>query len=315
MLFGSRRYRAGMTGLLLAGVLACSRAPAPTAEPHWFRIERGASAREVAKALEREGLVANRWTFLVWFRFPSRHAGRIRPGVYPLSGRETGWQLSRIFRQGPPAAKVTFPEGWTGKQMAAQLESRNIVSAEAFTRTVEKDRLEGYLFPDTYVFDQTSDTATVVQAMTHRFREKLPSDWKGQLKTLNLSEAQAVTLASIVEREARVPSERPIIAGVFLNRLHKHWRLESCATVEYALGAWKPRLRYKDLEVDSPYNTYRHAGLPPGPIGNPGAAALYAASHPAVTDMMFFVAAGDGTHRFSRYYQEHLAAQKKRHGR
>jgi len=130
-----------------------------------------------------------------------------------------------------------------------------------------------------------------------------------QAKALHLSYAQIVTLASLVEKEARAPQERPLIAGVFYNRLRKHWRLESCATVEYALGTWKPQLTYKDLDVQSPYNTYRHFGLPPGPICNPGAASLEAAAHPAPTDMMFFVADGQGTHRFSRYYKEHLAAQ------
>jgi len=126
------------------------------------------------------------------------------------------------------------------------------------------------------------------------------------------AELPPMPLASIVEREARAPQERPLIAGVFINRLKKHWYLESCATVEYALGAWKPHLTYKDLDVKSPYNTYRHPGLPPGPICNPGAAALEAAAHPAQTDMMFFVSDGQGTHRFSRYYQEHLEVQKKR---
>ena len=130
-----------------------------------------------------------------------------------------------------------------------------------------------------------------------------------QAKTLHLS-WQVVILASLVEREARVPQERPLIAGVFYNRLKKHLRLESCATVEYALGAWKPKLTYKDLEVESPYNTYKHSGLPPGPICNPGKASLDAAAHPEPTEMMFFVAHGDGTHQFSKDYKEHLEVQK-----
>src|SRR2546423_15546548 len=114
--------------------------------------------------------------------------------------------------------------------------------------------------------------------MVQRFHQAEPKDMIAQAKALKLNYRQLVTLASLVEREARVPSERPIIAGVFYNRLHKHWRLESCATVEYALGNWKPQLTYKDLDVESPYNTYRHAGLPPGPICNPGKAALEAAA-------------------------------------
>ena len=131
-------------------------------------------------------------------------------------------------------------------------------------------------------------------------------------KALKLSYGHIVTLASLVEKEARVPQERAVIAGVFYNRLRKRWRLESCASVEYALGKWKRKLSYKDLAVDSPYNTYLHFGLPPGPICNPGQAALEAAAHPAATDMMFFIAEGDGTHRFSRYYKEHLEGKRQR---
>jgi UPF0755 protein len=147
--------------------------------------------------------------------------------------------------------------------------------------------------------------------MVERFHQKEPRDMLAQAKALHVSYAQIVIMASLVEREAQAPQERPIIAGVFYNRLRKHWRLESCATVEYALGAVKPKLTYKDLEINSPYNTYLHLGLPPGPICNPGAPALYAAVHPAQTEMMFFVADGHGTHRFSKYYEEHLAVQKK----
>ena len=149
--------------------------------------------------------------------------------------------------------------------------------------------------------------------MIQSMAQALDSSWAGRAPDLPLvDKRQALTLASIVEREARVPQERPLIAGVFLNRLRRHWYLESCATVEYALGSWKARLRYKDLQVDSPYNTYRHPGLPPGPICNPGAASLEAASHPEKTDMMFFVAEGGGAHQFSRYYKEHLAVQRKK---
>jgi len=209
--------------------------------------------------------------------------------------------------------KITFPEGWTAKQMAAHLQSKNITDPEQFLQIVASEHHEGFLFPDTYFFQQSIPARDVVDRLVRRFHEVAPNDLEQQAKALHLSYNQLVTLASLVEKEARAPQERPIIAGVFLNRLRKHWRLESCATVEYALGDWKAQLTYKDLDVVSPYNTYRHFGLPPGPICNPGLAALQAAAHPAKTEMMFFVADGSGTHRFSQYYDQHLAVQKEIH--
>ena len=297
---------------MLALLQGCVGAPAD-APRQPFVVERGTSAREIARGLTQAGYIHHPWSFLIWVKWGAHHARAIHPGTYMLSPKDGGYHIAQLLRQGPPAERVTFPEGWTSRQMAAVLESHRVVGAAAFLAKVKQDKAEGYLFPDTYVFEQNSDVDTVIRAMRHRFTQMLPPDWAERAKALHLSERDLVTLASIVEREARVPPERPVIAGVFLNRLRKHWRLESCATVEYALGKWKPRLTYRDLDVQSPYNTYRHAGLPPGPIGNPGAAALDAAAHPSATDMMFFVANGDGTHRFSQYYKQHLDAQKKKH--
>jgi UPF0755 protein len=275
--------------------------------PVRFVVPQGASARDIASQLEAQRLIGHRWYFLVWTKIYRK--GAVRPGIYSLDPRDTARVILRELQHGPPLVKTTFPEGWTSKQMAVLLESRGVTSAADFLTQVNKDKREGYLFPDTYFFEQGLPAVQVINRLIRRFHEKEPHDMMAQAKTLHLSYAQIVTLASMVEKEARVPQERPIIAGVFYNRLRKHWRLESCATVEYALGSWKPQLTYKDLEVESPYNTYRHSGLPPGPICNPGAASLEAAAHPAQTDMMFFVADGQGSHRFSKYYKEHLAAQ------
>jgi UPF0755 protein len=275
-----------------------------------FQVQKGHSAREVARELQAQGVIRYRWTFLLGSKI-FRHKA-IRPGVYDISADESGLTLYRQFLQGPPKVRVTFPEGWTAKQMASLLETRGVCPADAFLDMVSREKREGFLFPDTYFFEEGLSADLIVQRLVERFREKVPKDFKEQAKALRLSYGQLVTLASIVEREARAAQERPLIAGVFYNRLKKHWYLESCATVEYALGSWKPHLTYKDLAVESPYNTYRHAGLPPGPICNPGAAALDAAAHPAQTDMMFFVADSSGTHRFSRDYDEHLAVQKRK---
>src|SRR5262249_27550785 len=156
-----------------------------------------------------------------------------------------GWSGYRIYRQlrhGPPLVRITFPEGWTSRQMAELLESRGVTSAAQFLAIVDHEKREGFLFPDTYFFDQGLDPGAVIARMVHQFHEAELKDMLAQAQVLHLTYRQIVILASLVEREARAPSERPIIAGVFMNRLRQHWRLESCATVEYALGAWKPQL-------------------------------------------------------------------------
>jgi len=298
-----------VAALSLIGALAALVIPFGKGIPVRFQIKKGVALREVARDLQAQGLIHTRWNFLIWPKL-FRHA--VRPGVYQISSRDPGFAIYRQLVQGPPKVRLTFPEGWTSRQMAAILETKGICPAADYLAIVDKEKREGFLFPDTYFFEQGIPAEAVVARQIEGFREKVPKDFKEQAKALKLSYGQLVTLASIVEREARAASERPLIAGVFYNRLKKHWYLESCATVEYALGAWKPHLTYKDLTVNSPYNTYRHGGLPPGPICNPGAAALEAAAHPAKTDMMFFVADGQGTHRFSRYYNEHLAVQKKK---
>jgi UPF0755 protein len=299
-----------VVSFLGASILLWMFRPFGTVTTVHFQVRRGLSAREIAHDLQQGGLLNHPWTFLIWVKLMGAKA--IRPGVYDLSSHASGLGIYRTLIKGPLRARVTFPEGWTAKQMAALLETHGVTSAAEFMAFVDKNKSEGYLFPDTYIFEQGLPGDRVAMRLLERFKEKEPKDFLERAKAMKLSERQLVTLASIVEREARVPQERPLISGVFYNRLKKHWYLESCATVEYALGAWKPHLTYKDLNVVSPYNTYRHGGLPPGPICNPGEAALEAAAHPAQTDMMFFVADGQGTHRFSRYYNEHLAVQKKR---
>jgi UPF0755 protein len=295
--------------ILLIGALVIFFRPAGQGTPVRFQVRKGVSIHDVARELRTQGLIRHRWSFLIW---PKILRDAIRPGFYEVSPHETGLTIYQHFVQGPPKVRVTFPEGWTSKQMATLLESRGICPAVEFLAVVDKQKREGFLFPDTYFFEQGTPAEAIVERLVDGFRAKVPKDFKEQAKVLKLSYGQLVTMASIVEREARAASERPLIAGVFFNRLRKHMRLESCATVEYALGGWKPHLTYKDLAVESPYNTYKHGGLPPGPICNPGFAALEAASHPAKTDMLFFVADGQGTHRFSRDYDEHLAVQQKR---
>jgi UPF0755 protein len=168
--------------------------------------------------------------------------------------------------------------------------------------------LEGYLYPATYTFQEGTTARAAVAEMVSRFERAWRPEWTQGLQALALSRHAAVTLASIVEREAVKPEERPVIAAVYYNRLKKGMRLEADPTVQYALGRHTDRVLYRDLDVESPYNTYRRAGLPPGPIGSPGGPSLAAAASPARVPYLFFVAHPDGHHEFRTTFAEHLVA-------
>jgi UPF0755 protein len=170
--------------------------------------------------------------------------------------------------------------------------------------------VEGYLFPDTYTFLPGTSARAAVNAMVQRFERVWRPEWTARLDTIEMSRHQVVTLASIVEREAKVAAERPVIAGVYRNRLRDGMRLEADPTVQYARGIHTNRVLFKDLDVDSPYNTYRHAGLPPGPIASPGAASLRAALYPADVPYKFFVAYPDGHHVFTVDFTQHTVARR-----
>jgi UPF0755 protein len=168
--------------------------------------------------------------------------------------------------------------------------------------------LEGYLFPATYTFAEGTTPRAAVAQMVARFESAWKPEWNERLQALAMSRHDAMTLASIVEEEARRPEERPVIAAVYLNRLRKGMRLQADPTVQYLLPRHTARVLYRDLEIDSPYNTYRRAGLPPGPIGSPGAPSIEATLHPANVPYLFFVAHPDGHHEFRTTFAEHARA-------
>ncbi len=216
---------------------------------------------------------------------------------------------------------VTFPEGITLKEMANILQKKTQTSTQTFfqsaTATSVLQRIsdfvgkkvfypEGFLYPDTYAY--TGSTSKLVSIMLDNFFEKVSGiDWDKAEKKTGLDKYGIITLASIVEKEAVKKKEAPIIAGVFINRLRSGMKLESCPTVEYALGYHKPVLSYQDIQIDSPYNTYKYYGLPPTPIGNPSIDAINAVINYAHTDYLYFVADGKGGHLFAKTYAEHLA--------
>ena len=192
-------------------------------------------------------------------------------------------------------------------------ELKNLIKDTTFIRKLGIDQpdLEGYLFPDTYIFYKGEKAEDVLKKMTSKLFSIIKPSQKFKIKSREFSTHEILTIASMIEREAMVDREKPIIASVIYNRLEKNMRLQIDATVLYALGKHKTRVMYKDLRIKSPYNTYRNRGLPPGPIASPGFQSIMAALHPAKTDYLYYVATGKGDHIFSKTYKEHVKAKKK----
>ncbi|HAM34452.1 MAG TPA: endolytic transglycosylase MltG [Elusimicrobia bacterium] len=272
-------------------------------------IPAGQSARETAALLRDKGVV--RGTLM--FRLLARATGierRLKPGTYRLSRRMAPWRLVAALRAGGGGMKVVIPEGFSARQIAERLESSGVCKAGDFLRSAVANRLEGYLFPTTYYFEPGADPGRVADKMFQEFKKRVAAEYDRTDPKPRLTLHQLVTLSSIVEREAVLKQEQPMVAAVYLNRMRIRMRLEADPTVQYALGYWKKGLSIEDLHRDSPYNTYVHYGLPPGPICSPGLEAFRAALRPAQTGAIYFVADGQGGHVFSATHEEHLRAKQ-----
>jgi len=289
-----------------------------------LRVPHGARPADVGALLQRRGLVRNGLAFALAVRWTAAR-GPLRAGTYRLSPDLSPVQLADRLRRGGPdvaVATVTVPEGFTVRQIADELERKGAVSrASAFLRLASEPPealrrivglhsgpLEGYLWPETYFFDPGTSPEAVAERMLAEFARQVIDPLGQGIERSGRSLHEVVTIASLIEREARRPEERSRIAGVIENRLRKRMRLQIDATVLYALGEHKTRVLYRDLQVDSPYNTYRHAGLPPGPIASPGMACILAALRPERHPYLYYVALPDGSHVFSRTESEHRAA-------
>lgn len=289
-------------------------------------IPAGESARQIGQRLADAGLVRSVRAFVLAARITGA-AGRLRHGEYSLSTAQGALEIAGVLARGEGVLhRVTVPEGYTLTQIAELLDGMGLArrerllelataGARRFSRTTLEglpvDSLEGYLFPDTYHLPRGLDETAVIEHLLDRFDAAVGADLRGAAGARGLTLHQLVTIASLIEREARVAAERPIIAGVIFNRLERGMKLEIDASVLYALGSHKPVVTYADLEVDSPYNTYRYPGLPPGPIANPGLAAIAAAAAPAETPYLYYVLKPDGTHQFSRTLEEHSRAVRR----
>lgn len=263
---------------------------------------------QIAQVLFDEGVIRNKRWFLRIVRKKSLD-GKLQAGIYEFKGRPYIGDVIKMLARGEIArVKFTVTEGMTIMDIGAILEEHAICTKEKFVNFARKEKLEGYLFPDTYVFPVGISKEAVAKRMVERFYEVLNQVYGDTSNLTRQKLEKIVTIASIVEKEAEKNNERAIIASVFYNRLNLRIPLQSCATIMYVIGN-KRVLKLADLKIRNPYNTYQRKGLPPTPICNPGRESLKAAIYPAHTPYLFFVSKGDGTHQFSTTYSDHLKAK------
>jgi UPF0755 protein len=280
-------------------------------------IPRGATFAQVVAVLRQDGVLAQPLAFRILARL--RHVdGAVKAGEYRFPAHQTSDQvLQRLVRGEQTAIWVTIPEGFTAKQIAAALADRGLGDAATFERIFLHDgvelggtrtrSLEGCLFPSTYLIPTDDTPAGDARILVDQFRRELPADAAAQAKALGRSLPEVVTIASIVEREGKLDQDRPLIASVIYNRLRLGMPLEVDASIEYVFAEHHDVITKRDLQIDSPYNTYRHTGLPPTPIANPGKASLDVAFHPAHSDYLYYIAKSDGHSVFAKTLAEHNA--------
>jgi UPF0755 protein len=289
-----------------------------TAE-QFVEIPAGAGSRTIGNRLVEAGIVRDALSFRVGL-YISRKGRRLQAGEYRFDRAMTPIEvIDKLARGDVYVTNVTFPEGLTVAEMGKIFESRGLGPSSAFEAAARDPSpinaldpaardLEGYLFPETYRLPRRTGASRLVNLMTDRFAQVFTPALRQAAEGNGLTVRQAVTLASIVEKETSRPEERPLVAAVYANRLRIGMALGCDPTVIYALqraGKYTGNLSREDLAFDSPYNTYRYPGLPPGPIASPGRASLEAAVHPAQVDFLYFVSRNDGSHEFARTLDEH----------
>jgi UPF0755 protein len=281
-------------------------------------IPRGATFNDVVGILQSHDLLAHPIAFRILARMRANEED-VKAGEYAFDAGQTSDDILRKLVRGEDqvAVWVTIPEGFTAREIAQAFADRNLGSAAAYDAVflhqgialdgVQTPTLEGYLFPSTYLvpIDFTPDAAA--KLLTAQFRKELPADADARARSLGYTLPQIVTIASLVEREAKADDERALMAGVYYNRLRLGMPLEVDATIEYVFAQHHPVITQADLRIRSPYNTYLNRGLPPTPIANPGKASLDAAFDPRPSDYLYYVYKGDGHHAFARTLAEHNA--------
>jgi UPF0755 protein len=292
-----------------------------------FEVPRNATARQIADLLAEARLIRHPYAFLIMARLLGESES-LKAGEYEIPRNMTPAEIIDKLSRGDAIAQwFTIPEGYTIDQVGAELQKNHLAERRRFLRLansapsrfgfaldVPRDSLEGYLFPDSYKVKVGVSESQVIRGMLRTFQQKVVQGLDADLRRSELSLDKVIIVASMIEREARVAQDRPLIAAVIHNRLAKKMPLQIDATVLYALGRHKSRVLTRDLQVASPYNTYRRTGLPPGPICSPGLKSIEAALRPAKEDYLYYVAKPDGSHIFTRSFAEHQAAIRQARG-
>ncbi len=272
-----------------------------------FTISRGENVRDIAERLQKDNLIRSSVAFFLIARFGGL-AQNIQSGDFKLNPAMDLFTVANTLTHGTTDVRITIPEGWRDEEISLELTKELNIPESEFLKVAN----EGFMFPDTYMLPKNASASTVVRLMQSNFHKKVKGDIisKAQVKGLSLNDL--ITVASLVEREAKLPKDRPLVASVILNRLKIGMKLDIDATVQYALGYqpanqswWKKDLTQEDLQIDSPYNTYLNPGLPPGPIANPGLAAIEAVANAPQTDYLFYVSDKSGKLHFATSEEGH----------
>ncbi|NTW48344.1 MAG: endolytic transglycosylase MltG [Chlorobiales bacterium] len=287
-------------------------------QPKLIKVHRGTSYMDIVRELYKNEIIKEKFSFKVLGALMPE-ARKIKPGRYYVPSGLTSAELLRfLYTRHQDETRVRIPEGSSGKEVAMALDGCVDFDTTSFMQAfrdkaltkelgVEAANFEGYLLPDTYNFHWSSTAEDVIRVLVKEFRTFYNDSLQTAARKAGLTELEVLTLASIVEAETSLNSERPVVASVYLNRLHKGMALQADPTVIYALGGERRRLLFRDLKCDSPYNTYLYQGLPPGPIGNPSRESILAVLFPKKTNYIYFVATGNGGHNFSQTLEEHYA--------
>lgn len=278
-----------------------------TSEPVTFVVNKGEGIRNIADRLQKQELIRSSVAMFLYIRWKGID-DVIQAGDFRLNPSMSMPEISDALTHGTIDVWVTIPEGWRNEEIALRLSQDLAIPESEFLKTAK----EGYMFPDTYLFPKEASATGVVDIMLENFEKKVSEQEITQARNRGLSTEELITIASLVEREARLDEDRPLIASVILNRLALPMKLDIDATVQYVLGYqtnektwWKKQLTLEDLTIDSPYNTYTTLGLPPGPIANPGLEAIKAVLEAPETEYLFYVADSQGKSHFATTLEEH----------
>lgn len=307
----------GFIGLFFIGLAAYAYVDYQThmpvsfkGEDQVFEIEPGQGLSQIALDLEEQGLIRGDYWFMFYVAYKG-WAGQLQAGQYLLNPRMGIPEIARKIVKGevsPDEVKTSIPEGFTLKQIDKRLAELELIKAGELA---ERKELEGYLFPDTYTFKKGTELKEIIAQMMGNFDLRIGDELTAEIQRQGKTLDEIVTMASILEKEVRSYYEKRVAAGIFWKRIKSSYPLQSCATLAYILGENKRVYSIEDTKIDSPYNTYQHAGLPPGPICNPGLESIKAAIYPIQTDYNYFLSDANGNTIFSRTAEEHQANKEK----